>query len=1008
MKRIAAVLMVLALGSAPLPATAQSDPDEPPVAELEGDLAGQRLTPDEARRLLAETPPSDPDARYALLQRQLRAAQQLEDRPRQIALARQLVDAGRGRAGGEAWVRVYLVTEYVWGSSGRALEASEAFVTDRKLSLPTRAGAALRQTYYAAHGNDRAALARLWARADGLARDALKEPGAPATLAIDRLQTRAEVERFTADPATVTATLREAVSASRKLLQPLPPAEQAELYGWLDGSLGMLTYALVRQGRAQEAIEIARGNIALWRAGQLSDGLGARWNYRLATSLIATQQYEPGLAAARLSDEMLARAGVLPASHTRWLARQEIVRGLIGLARWAEADAEQRRYLDEVAGDALARTRASDWRLTALLAARTGRLDEALEVVERIHRLRLRLYGAEHPQTHEAVGVRAFVRLARGDLTQAIDDYEQLFVALLDRPGGWRDLDLRGLRGYVLGVAIDEFLAHVVERALKREPIAAPLAERALQIAERRRLGTTQRALADSTARLLAATPALRAQLEAEQQQRQAAGASFASVSALLGDEERLRREVSGDAFKALPPARRKERMTELHELRGQIKARQAEAQAARRKLDEQREAIAREFPAYADLVTPAMPRIAALRALLSPGEALLVVHPLERATLMWLLTANEAQGPHASALTHAQLGAKVTELRAALDLSAARRAPALPLARLHELYRELLGPFEPRLGNVDSLIVASSGPLAALPLAALVTEAPGRGAPAWLVRRMAVSQLPSAAALQALRRVGAPPLAARPLFGFGDPAFRLDPAAAPASAGPAAGRGVAGRGAGRYDAAFGFRYADVPPLPDTRTELLAVAAALGADPRSDLLLGAAATRRAVLAAPLADRRVVAFATHGLMPGEIPGVARPALAMAADVDDGESPLLELDDVLNLRLNAQWVLLSACNTAAAAEAGAGSEGAMSGLVRGFFFAGARSVLATHWAVDSASAAALSAATFEQRGAASRADSLRRAQLAMLDGKLGQGRWTHPYHWAPYALFGDPAR
>ena len=111
-------------------------------------------------------------------------------------------------------------------------------------------------------------------------------------------------------------------------------------------------------------------------------------------------------------------------------------------------------------------------------------------------------------------------------------------------------------------------------------------------------------------------------------------------------------------------------------------------------------------------------------------------------------------------------------------------------------------------------------------------------------------------------------------------------------------------------------------------------------------------------------------------------------------------------VLGLRLNAQWVLLSACNTAAGEQGGA----AMSGLVRGFFFAGARSVLATHWAVESESATALTSATFsaQAKGAVSRGGSLRQAQLAMLDGTLGNGRWSHPFYWAPYALFGDPAR
>jgi CHAT domain-containing protein len=382
----------------------------------------------------------------------------------------------------------------------------------------------------------------------------------------------------------------------------------------------------------------------------------------------------------------------------------------------------------------------------------------------------------------------------------------------------------------------------------------------------------------------------------------------------------------------------------------------------------------------------------------------------------VWLVgpPGSNTNGFHASRLTAVALGQQVSALRAALDLGSAPAgtAPPLPGAALHALYQSLLGPLAPQLKGVRSLLVATDGPLASLPLAALLTEPPtSSAAPAWLVQQMAVTQLPAASALQALRRVRQPVVATQALLGFGDPLFRRDGAAVAEATGQrnlvAVQAMPLGKTAGRYDAEWGFRYADVPPLPDTRTELLAIAKALGANAPTDLLLGAAATRRAVLAADLHDRRVVAFATHGLMPGELPGISKPALAMAADADERESPLLELDDVLTLKLNAQWVLLSACNTAAgeAADGAAGgtNSGAMSGLVRGFFFAGTRSVLATHWAVESASAAALSSATF-QAGGTTRAEALRQAQL----GLIQSGNWSHPFYWAPYALFGDPAQ
>ncbi|MDH0864490.1 CHAT domain-containing protein [Mitsuaria sp. GD03876] len=1003
--------------ASPVAVLAQEDPT-PVAAAEDGDIGeAYGLSADDARRLLAEPLPDSPDARYALLKRQWLAARRLEDRGRQIEVAKALVPLGRGRPDGEGWIRLYLTTEFTWGSSGAALAACEPLLADKQLSPAARAGVALRQTYFLANaGQDRQVMLRAWSRADALAAEALKQqPSLPLT--IDRLQVRAETERLTGDGPAAIATLRQAVARSRELVagglaQRVGEEQLRQWQGWLDGSQGMLIYALVGQGRTREAADIAQDNLALWRAGQLDDGQGARWNYRAATALNASQQYEEALAAARQSEAMLARANASAASQTRWLARQEILRALLGLKRWTEADQAYRQFLEELGGDGVARTRAQDNRLAALLAAKSGRLDEALETAERTLRYRTRIYGQDHPQTRESAGVRAVVRLLRGDAGGAMSDYEQLFAATLDRSDGWVDLDARGFRGFVLGLAFDEFLAHAARRALAGEALPPAVVDRALQIADRRKLGSTQRALADSTARLLAATPALRALLDEEQTLRKAASGQYGQVAALIADEDKLRKELSTEAFKALPKEQRKPREDALKALRQQLQARQGEAATAREALAAQRQRLASAYPAYADLITPATPGAVALSGRLRPGEGLLVVQALEDQTLVWLLRADAPAQFRAMPAGAAALAARVTALRQRVDLStmpAGRETPlAQALPELHALYRELLAPLNRQ--GLNTLIVAGDGPLAGLPLAALVTEPPVAGRPvAWLLRQQAVVQLPSGASLQALRRAAAPAQAPKALLGFGDPAFDRAGGTATATAASTSAKTARHllaptptRGSGRYDAQLGFRYADIPPLPETRAELLTIARALGADPAVDLRLGAAATRSAVLATPLADRRVLAFATHGLMPGELPGISKPALAMAAEADEGASPLLELDDVLTLRMNAQWVLLSACNTAAGEQGGA----AMSGLVRGFFFAGARSVLATHWAVESASAAALTGATLAP--ADTRAAGLRRAQLAMADGQDGQGRWTHPYYWAAYALFGDPAQ
>ena len=346
---------------------------------------------------------------------------------------------------------------------------------------------------------------------------------------------------------------------------------------------------------------------------------------------------------------MLQRSGSSAVSHTRWLARREVVHGLIGLRRWKEADESYREFLTAMPPDVLARTRASEWRLLALLVAPIGRLDEALETVERTLRYRTRLYGANHPQTQEAADVRAVVRLLRGDVGRAMADYEALFAGTLDNPGGWLDLDLRGVCGWVFGIAFDQFMRFVAERAVKGEPVDPALSDRALQIADRSSLGATQRAITDSTARVLAATPALSALLEQEQTQRQAVAALFGKLNVTLGQEDRLRRDAQTEAFKASPEADRKAHAARQQAVRDQIKAQQAEVAAARATLNTQREAIAKQFPAYADLVTPSTPKPESLRRLLAPGEALLVIHPTDTATLVWLVGAEGDYGFSAS-----------------------------------------------------------------------------------------------------------------------------------------------------------------------------------------------------------------------------------------------------------------------------------------------------------------------------------------------------------------------
>ena len=310
---------------------------------------------------------------------------------------------------------------------------------------------------------------------------------------------------------------------------------------------------------------------------------------------------------------------------------------------------------------------------------------------------------------------------------------------------------------------------------------------------------------------------------------------------------------------------------------------------------------------------------------------------------------------------------------------------------------------------------MATSGALAKLPLGVLVRRPLTAGAPpAWLIRDVAVSHVPTASGWLALKRFGKVPAQSQPLIAWGDPLFDARGQQVANAAGSSAVRSViqtrssGGAQIEQDDKEAFLNYSKIPPLPETRDEVVELARILAANPKEDLILGAAATRASVLkhssSGNLARKQVVVFATHGLLAGDLPNLNQPALAMAATSNPAESPLLTLEDVLSLKLNADWVVLSACNTAGA---DGRAEEALSGLARGFFFAGSRSLLVTHWSVESESAMQLTTHTFEaykKNPEMPRAEALRQAMLKTMQ----DARFAHPAYWAPYALVGEGGR
>jgi CHAT domain-containing protein len=188
-----------------------------------------------------------------------------------------------------------------------------------------------------------------------------------------------------------------------------------------------------------------------------------------------------------------------------------------------------------------------------------------------------------------------------------------------------------------------------------------------------------------------------------------------------------------------------------------------------------------------------------------------------------------------------------------------------------------------------------------------------------------------------------------------------------------------------------------IPPLPFSRREVQDVAKSL-ASLGADTLTGDAANESNIKQWPLRDYRIIHIACHGFL--NVSSPFRSALALSASDESGDDGFLQMREIYGLNLNAELVVLSACQTAAGRLEQ--SEGTM-GLTRPFFFAGARSVIASLWPINDQSTVTFMHDFYshlvEGRPAV---EALREAKTMML-----KSRWAHPFYWASFLLQGDPS-
>jgi CHAT domain-containing protein len=776
----------------------------------------------------------------------------------------------------------------------------------------------------------------------------------------------------------------------------------------IDGTLAAAGRVKALQGRAIEAeVDSRRALLSQLKTVGKYRATTAAFVRRLAQVLLAQGRTAEAERLARIAVDIFRTIGFAEDSQVFAVALNTLASTLHLQARWGEAAQTYGELEKATAGWERERREfhiLTPARIDTLY--RSGAIAAGLDAARRLVGREVLRVGDQHFGFGVAKGVLA-VGLARsGRDAEALPEFRAAIPLLTSPPR--EDEDEEGSAASERDRQVRDIVETYIALLARNSGSAA--ANESFALAEAIRARSVQSALAASTARLLARDAHLAELVRREQDLRKQAGAQLGLLNNLL----------------ALPPEQREERT--IAELRARIQTFRAEHEKVRAE-------IGRLFPDYADLIDPRPPAVEDLRPLLQGDEALLSFYFGREHSFVWVLSKAEPVRFARIDLTAAELERSVAKLRAALEPNAAsvEDIPPFDLSLAYQLYRQLLEPVAAGWRPATNLIVVTNGALGALPLAVLpvapVEHKPDvipafvsyRAVP-WLARSHSVTVVPSVAAFRTLRRL--PPGSAQRerLVGFGDPYFSAAHADETAqsqqpSSLSARGTPLKRRAAPRTQEVNSAALALLPRLPDTADELKSVAIALERDPAKVLHLGKAANEAAVKGSELSRYRIIVFATHGLVPGDLDGLTQPALALSAPEVAGVpgDGLLTMDEILSLKLDADWVVLSACNTGSAAEAGAE---AASGLGRAFFYAGTRALLLTNWSVHSTSARELVTELFRRQAAdpiLTRAQALREAAMGLLDSGVfrddaGQILFTyaHPLFWAPYTIIGDGGR
>ena len=769
-----------------------------------------------------------------------------------------------------------------------------------------------------------------------------------------------------------------------------------------------LANVLLRQRKLTDAEFYARKSITLSLSSFGSNSIEVARGLRSLAVIVNEQgRYPEAVLLSKAALTTVRAAGATGANGTLALALRSLGTALVADGKYVEANQVFEEMASGIKTDAdMAKSYQFgdlDWVLAML---KTGKFNQAFDMSSAMLK---RLELSSDKNSPRAAMVRAFEAAslqAEGKWSEADVAYKASVPILIDQARNDAENDTSSIKQQQrMTFLLESYLASLAHIAKTDPSQVASVAAQAFQVADIARGSGVQRALTASAARASIKDP----QLAGLARQEQDLQRRINTLSELL------------TGLRSAPPDQ-------------QLPAVQGKVRSDIETFKSQREALKKEiekkFPDYAELVEPKPATIERTQRLLKPDEVLVSWYFAENVGYVWAISKQGAPQFSQLPIGRKQMAKEVAQLRKALDpgVSTIDEIPPFDVALAYKLYQQILAPVEAGFKGKKVMLVVPHAELGQLPISLLVTQAtnqPAKGGPIafsayktvpWLTRDIAVAQIPSVTALTALRSLPEGNPNRKSFVGFGDPYFSgaQEKSAQKNNPTQLATRGIPLklRSAPKTAGVSSAELALLPRLPDTSLEIEEIARVVGAQ-SSDIFLHKQASVKQVTSMDLSDRKVIMFSTHGLVPGELNGLTQPALAMSSpevtgDQDDG---LLTMDKVIALKLDADWVVLSACNTAAGE--GSGSE-AVSGLGRAFFFAGAKALLVSNWPVDSVASRQLMTDLFkrqQQTQGLTKSEALRQAMLNQIDqGGMKEGgmmkySYAHPLFWAPFVVVGD---